>query len=114
MNFDFIYTYDTRLSVNIYLGMYVVQTDHSLWPLSDGGDQVVGYYISHTKQDQLDKNMERAYRKRDLYGQVYIYMTNKRRKFIRKRGKLDTVISYAGGLFGILTGIFAYFINSYN
>jgi hypothetical protein len=41
-------------------------------------------------------------------------MTNKRRKFIRKRGKLDTVISYAGGLFGILTGIFAYFINSYN
>lgn len=43
-----------------------------------------------------------------------MYMSNKRKHYTRKIGKIDTVISYAGGLFGILIGIFAYFINSYN
>lgn len=39
-------------------------------------------------------------------------MGNRRKKFSRKIGKIDTVVSYAGGLFGILIGIFAYILNS--
>lgn len=34
-------------------------------------------------------------------------------RYNRRIGKIDQVISYAGGLFGILIGILAFFLNSY-
>lgn len=37
-------------------------------------------------------------------------MTDKKRTFTRKIGKVDEVISYAGGLFGIVIGIFAFIL----
>lgn len=41
-------------------------------------------------------------------------MTNERKKFERAVGKIDNVISYAGGLFGILIAIFSYCVFNYN
>ena len=94
--------------------MYVVETDNSLWTLSDGAEEITGYYIADMRLDEVDRVMEKDVKGMDIYGDINIFMTNKRRRFSRTRGKIDTVVSYAGGLFGILTGIFAYFINSYN
>lgn len=114
MNYDFMYTSQTRLSFFLYLGMYVVETDNSLWTLSDGAEEIAGYYIADMRLDEVDRVMEKDVKGMDIYGEINIFMTNKRRRFSRTRGKIDTVVAYAGGLFGILTGIFAYFINSYN
>lgn len=41
-------------------------------------------------------------------------MKNKKKVFKRKVGKIDEVISYAGGIFGLLIAFFSFIINSYN
>lgn len=35
-------------------------------------------------------------------------------KFTRRVGKIDDVIAYAGGLFGLILSFFAFFVFSYN
>lgn len=41
-------------------------------------------------------------------------MSTDRIKYVRNIGKIDTVISYAGGLFGLILAFFAIFVYSYN
>lgn len=41
-------------------------------------------------------------------------MGNKKKIIKRTIGKIDQVISYTGGLFGIIIGVFIFVINSYN
>lgn len=41
-------------------------------------------------------------------------MSTSKLKYIRQVGKIDVVISYAGGLFGLILSFFAFFIHSYN
>lgn len=43
-----------------------------------------------------------------------VLMSNKRKIIKRTVGKFDSVVSYAGGLFGLLIAVFSCFLNSYN
>ena len=56
-----------------------------------------------------------------VYDPDYTYLINTRISFQPKTtiaertlGKLDDMLSYAGGLFGIITGFLAFFLQSYN
>lgn len=51
----------------------------------------------------------------DFYLLRYIFLESSiTKKVVRKIGKLDDVLSYVGGLFGIVIGFFAFFLMSYN
>lgn len=60
--------------------------------------------------------MEKALKNNSLssYGEINIYMSNKRKRYVRSIGKLDIVFSYVGGFFGLALVFFAFFLNSYS
>ena len=41
-------------------------------------------------------------------------MSTEKVKYIRQTGKIDWVIAYAGGLFGLVLSFFSFFVYSYN
>lgn len=45
-----------------------------------------------------------------------IYLTNNQNKYLidRKVGKIDELLSYAGGLFSLIIAFFGFFLQSYN
>ena len=73
-----------------------------------------GYFIAKSIEEAINLEIENAFVKKDVYGDIFVYMTNIRKRYVRRVGKFDEVISYAGGLFGILIGLFSYCISYYN
>lgn len=41
-------------------------------------------------------------------------MSNNKVRYVRKIGKIDWIISYVGGFFGLILSFFAFFVYSYN
>lgn len=52
--------------------MYVVETDNSLWTLSDGAEEIAGYYIADMRLDEVDRVMEKDVKGMDIYGEINI------------------------------------------
>ena len=48
------------------------------------------------------------------YLQYIIYLSDRKKEIQREVGKIDEVLSYAGGLFGIIISFLAFFLMSFN
>lgn len=114
LNNYFTFTNKTRMRVSVYLGIYSVETETSFWPLVESMQVKTGYFIAKSIEETINLEIENTFVKKDVYGDIFVYMTNIKKRYVRKVGKFDEVISYAGGLFGILIGLFSYCISYFN
>lgn len=78
----------TRRDLEIYLGIYEIETDHSIFPVVEDIEKVTGCYISESTENIVYKNIENQYAE-ESYGTINIYMSTNRKLYKRKRGKID-------------------------
>lgn len=94
------------------MDMFNITTDKSVWPVIKMPELVTGYYASEYFQStfKYDPNSQN-------FGAIFMmnaYMTNNYYTYDRKINKVDQVISYVGGLLGLILVALGFFLGSYN
>lgn len=103
-----------RRNLRIQLGIYMVETDHSIWPIYEDITNETGYYIEAVTSSMVDKEVEIGYSLMERFANVDVYMSTKKMRYIRKRGKIGDAIAYVGGLVGLIIAFFAFCVSNYN
>jgi hypothetical protein len=90
----------------INMAQYTLDTDNNPLPIVNS-DELTGSYIESFQTNSVSISSTK-------YVSVGIYKSTKSMSVTRTIGKIDVVLSYVGGLFGLIfTGI-AFFIGSYS
>jgi hypothetical protein len=90
----------------INMAQYTLQTDESYWPTTSY-TELTGSYIDSFQTNSVSISSTK-------YVSVNIYKSTKSLTITRTLGKIDSVLSYVGGLFGLLFMGIAFFLASYS
>lgn len=90
----------------INMAQYTLDTDNNPWPIVSSSEET-GSYIEGFQTNSVSISSTK-------YVSINFYKSTKSTTITRTIGKIDTVLSYVGGLFSLIfTGI-AFFIGSYS
>ena len=89
-----------------YFGRYHIETDQSYWPWNVYEERG-GNYITRVETSHFEVRQKTLFRFELIHDTEEITVT-------RSYGKLDNMLSYIGGLFGLLFAVFFFFLEAYN
>lgn len=96
------------VDTNLYISQYEIETDESLWPISD--IQITkGIYIDRSAKEEFIHSVQDG-----TLARFYVRKSDQKLKIVRSYRKLDDMFSYLGGLFGLLAVAFGFVITHYN
>ena len=104
INFDF--TPNSGFRGTVYVAKYTVNTDNSYWPW-DSTTSESGYYIQSSHTGNIDISST-------VYVSLNIEKSTQELTVTRNYGKIDEVLAYIGGLFGLILPVFVFFMSSYS
>lgn len=90
----------------ITFSQYTIETDNNPWPI-ETVTQLTGSFIEKFHTNAVTRVGSK-------FITLSFFKSTKSLNVIRVIGKFDTVLSYVGGLFGILFGFTAFMIGSYS
>lgn len=95
--------------LQLFFGTYEINTDTSFLPW-EVQDYKTGHYVTESlTNDYVNNNYTLP-----LFFEAFVYASPVHKIITRSYGKLDDVLSYVGGLFGIVMSFFSFFLMSFN
>lgn len=92
----------------VFLGTYEITTDTNFLPFETITYES-GYFVSEAITTTLVNILNLP-----IYVELYLILSPVKRVINRQFGKVDGVLSYVGGLYGIIVGFIAIFLVSFN
>ena len=102
-----LFSQDQQVMIQTFLGSYEITTDVSFWPFEQNKVQK-GYFVAETTITTVVN-----IRKIPIYVDAYIFSSSMNRVINRKFGKINNVLSYGGGLYGIVISFICIFVIDY-
>lgn len=94
--------------VNMFVGEYEINTDEGLWPWKEE-NITKGYFIETTKTEERTNTQTG-----DVFGKFYFRKSDEKVSINRDFRKIDDLLSYLGGLFGLIITVCGLLLSHYN
>ena len=103
-----IFNRNQQILLHNYLGSYEITTDTNFFPF-ETLQTLKGYFVDESVVTTIINTNNQP-----LFIESYVFASSVNRIINRQYGKIDEVLSYVGGLYGVIISFLAFFLLSFN